>query len=103
MHRILFPGLLVLLICCKASGQTFPKQFSKISKLSGGLPAGLVDNGAAFGIESAVIGDLNDDGILDLAVGATNQGGFIVGAVFILFMNENGTVASAVRINNSEP
>jgi gliding motility-associated-like protein len=52
---------------------------------------------------SATIGDLDDDGIIDLAVGATNFNGEAIGAVFILFMKTDGTVRSSVMIQSSEP
>ncbi len=94
-------GFLVLTSLMGLS-QTYPSTFVKISRLAGGLSAP-IDNGAAFGIEHAAIGDLDNDGVIDLAVGATNQGGSLVGAVFILFMNTNGTVNHYTQINNTEP
>ncbi len=51
----------------------------------------------------ADIGDLNDDGVRDLAVGASSDddGGFNQGAIYILFMNEDGTVASKTKISET--
>ncbi|MCK4892144.1 MAG: FG-GAP repeat protein, partial [Candidatus Pacebacteria bacterium] len=54
-----------------------------------------------FGKSVFSIGDLNGDGIKDLAVGADgdNTGGLnYLGAVHILFMNSNGTASSSVKI-----
>ena len=46
------------------------------------------------GISAAAIGDLDGDGITDLAVGAgyDDDGGADRGAVWILFLNPDGTV-----------
>jgi gliding motility-associated-like protein len=95
-------GLGLLFTITQSVGQVYPSSFRKISKLSGDL-AVPVDPGAVFGIMSSAIGDLDDDGVMDLAVGATNQGGFAVGAVYILFMKNNGTVKSSKMILSSEP
>ena len=56
----------------------------------------------AFGASVANIGDLNGDGVTDLAVGANNDDdlGPQSGAVWILFINANGTVASEQKISN---
>ena len=57
-----------------------------------------------FGISVAAIGDLDGDGVTDLAVGAyqdDNGGGSERGAVHIMFMNTDGTVDSTVEINSS--
>lgn len=57
---------------------------------------------ANFGLSVANIGDLNGDGITDLAVGANSQKGHrgLRGAVFILFMKADGSVESSTRIAN---
>ena len=56
-----------------------------------------------FGGSVANIGDLDDDGINDLAVGARgdDEGGSHVGAVHIFFMSADGSVDSTVEINSS--
>ena len=53
-----------------------------------------------FGIATASIGDLDGDGVTDLAVGAERDdtGGLDRGAVHVLFMNANGTVKSRQKI-----
>ena len=60
-------------------------------------------NGDQFGISVANIGDLDGDGVNDLAVGAPldNEGGADRGAVHIIFMNTDGSVDSTVEINDS--
>ena len=60
-------------------------------------------NGDKFGYSVANIGDLDGDGVNDLAVGATldNEGGVERGAVHIIFMNTDGSVDSTVEINSS--
>ena len=57
----------------------------------------------AFGESVASIGDLNRDGIPDIAVGATGDdtGGSYKGAVHIMFMNTDGSVKSTVAINDT--
>lgn len=73
--------------------------YEKISATSGGM-SGVIDSDEAFGTSIDNIGDLNGDGIEDLAVGANTDdvGGNGTGAAYILFMKPNGTVGSNVRI-----
>ncbi len=56
-----------------------------------------------FGTSIANIGDLNGDGVNDLAVGThlDDEGGDNRGAVHIMFMNTDGSVDSTVEINDS--
>lgn len=55
-----------------------------------------------YGLAIAAIGDLNGDGVQDLAVGAPedDSGGSTRGAVHIHFMNTDGSVDSTVEINS---
>jgi hypothetical protein len=64
----------------------------------GGGPA--LSNGDYFGHSVASLGDLDGDGVSDLAVGASKDdtGGYINGAVYVLFMNSNGTVKGSQKI-----
>ena len=59
--------------------------------------------GDNFGSSIVDIGDLNSDGVNDLAVGAhlDDEGGGARGAVHIMFMNTDGTVDETVEINSS--
>lgn len=74
--------------------------YQKISETQGGFPYTL-DDQDHFGGSVANIGDLNGDGVIDLAVGAyrDDDGGENKGAVYILFLNSDGTVNSAQKIN----
>ena len=62
-----------------------------------------LDNVDRFGRSVENIGDLDGDGVNDLAVGADkdDEGGTDRGAVHILFMNSDATVKSTVEINDS--
>ncbi len=61
-----------------------------------------LNNGDYFGSSIANIGDLNDDGILDIAVGAPNDnaGGTNRGAIHVMLMNSDGTVSYTIEIND---
>src|SRR5690349_9271649 len=67
--------------------------FQKISPSTGGLGS-VLGSGDEFSFSMGSIGDLNGDGVPDLAVGAPfdDTGGSDRGAVWILFLNANGTV-----------
>jgi hypothetical protein len=75
---------------------------AKVSSTSGGL-AGL-GNRDQFGRSLAPLGDLDGDGIIDLAVGAPydDGGGSNVGAVHVLFMNGDGTVKGQSKIGPAQ-
>ncbi len=72
----------------------------KIADGTGGFNGNL-DNDDRFGSAIAGIGDLDGDGVTDLAVGAPNadDGVTDAGAVWILFMNDDGTVDSSEKIS----
>ncbi len=74
----------------------------KISDLSGGFP-GVIDNLDTFGIGATSLGDLNGDGVPDMAVGASkdDDGGTDRGAVWILFLDSNGSTASTAKISST--
>lgn len=75
----------------------------KISQQSGGF-SGSLDNDDQFGNSIAALGDVDGDGVTDLAVGArnSNNDGTRKGAVWILFMNSDGTVRSSQRIDSKD-
>lgn len=60
-------------------------------------------NSDQYGSAIANIGDLNGDGVNDIAVGANGEdnGGVDKGALHISFLNTDGTVDSTVKINGS--
>jgi len=73
---------------------------SKISATSGGF-TGALDDFDAFGASMAWLGDLDNDGGEDVAVGAPgdDDGGADRGAVWILFLNPDRTVKSHAKIS----
>jgi hypothetical protein len=75
------------------------KSQQKISDTSGGFD-GQLNDGDGFGSSVASLGDIDGDGIVDLAVGTPNagDGGSGRGAVWILFMNPDGTVKGRQKI-----
>jgi cysteine-rich repeat protein len=84
----------------------------KISDTSGGLsgptnPGGVLTDLDGFGISLAGIGDLDGDGVLDLAVSAYQDdtgGGWSSdrGAVYVLFLNPDATVKSYQKIDDED-
>jgi len=78
----------------------------KISAMKGNGPKGIKTNDQ-FGRSVAVIGDLDADGVPDIAVGALgdddNQGDdtLAYGAVWVLFMNRDGTVNHHYKISRT--
>ncbi|MCP3902826.1 MAG: hypothetical protein GY715_04245, partial [Planctomycetes bacterium] len=80
---------------------------SAIGAFAGGFGGDIVDDDQ-FGAGIAAIGDVNGDGVTDLAVGAPGDddddggGGFNDdGAVYILFMNTDGTIQSSQKISDT--
>jgi len=91
-------GLWILFL--KADGTVKAKQ--KISATQGGFNLSLPDF-EWFGTSIAGLGDFDGDGVEDIAVGAhgDSDGGTFRGAVWVLFMNQNGTVKAKQKINDS--
>lgn len=82
------------------------KSFQKISSLAGGFVAagGSLDDFDDFGESLKNIGDLDGDGVIDLAVGVRNDddGGKDRGAIYILFMNTDGTIKRLQKISSTK-
>ena len=90
MNRVL-AGAAVVLLSSATSAQAQPGwvlSHQKISDTEGGF-TGTLDNGDAFGIAMASLGDLDGDGVGDLAVGAPfdSDGGTQRGAAWVLFLD----------------
>ncbi|MCP4136835.1 MAG: hypothetical protein GY754_38045 [bacterium] len=84
------------------------KSHQKISATEGGSPSGGLpewEAGNSFGSSVEGLGDHDGDGIPDLAVGAhlENNGNSNEGAVFILFLNRNGTIKNHYKIIDTSP
>jgi hypothetical protein len=79
------------------------KSYRKISDTEGNFN-GQLDDVDLFGTSVINIGDINNDGITDIAVGANldDDGGNNYGAIWILFLNADGTVKSYQKISSSE-
>lgn len=79
-------------VCALDTGGSVKKE-QKISNVDGNFGADLNDNDL-FGIACAGAGDLDGDGFLDLAVGASgdDDGGTNKGAVYLLYLDTNGIV-----------
>jgi hypothetical protein len=77
------------------------KDHRKISMLSGGF-TGQLESPDQFGTSVAALGDLNGDGVTELAVGAVkdDDGGTDRGSVYVLFLTADGTVAFHQKIGN---
>jgi len=79
------------------------KAQQRISSTQGGFKGPLSD-GDSFAIELASLGDLDGDGVPDLAAGARydDDGGRDRGAVWVLFLNRDGTVKSHQKISATQ-
>jgi hypothetical protein len=103
--------LSILLIIILFAGNTYsqettqwgPDGYVKIEEGSGGFEAEL-EPGDRFSRDHDAIGDVNGDGIIDMVVGARSDddGATDAGAVYILFMNSDGTVNSNQKISMLE-
>ncbi|MEZ6059031.1 MAG: SdrD B-like domain-containing protein [Planctomycetaceae bacterium] len=78
------------------------KALQKISNTSGNFTAALLD-GDSFASSVAGVGDLDADGVPDLAVGASgdDDGSADGGAIYVLFLNSDGTVKSHQKISST--
>jgi PKD repeat protein len=78
----------------------FVKAWQKISDESGNF-VGQLDPGDQFGRAAANLGDVDGDGVVDVAVSSNydDDGGANKGAVYVLFLNRDGTVKSHQKIS----
>ena len=68
-----------------------------------------ISSGSLFGSSVANIGDINNDGIDDIAVGAPGESSFVnstgskkfCGGIYIIFLNKNASMQSFTHINSS--
>lgn len=74
----------------------------KISSTSGGF-AGQLDDSDFFGVSVAGMGDIDGDGVGELAVGARgdDDGGSDLGAVWMLFLQADGSVKTSQKISRT--
>lgn len=77
---------------------------TKISATSGNFTGPLNSNNNNFGRSVCGLGDINGDGIPDIAVGddTDDDGGSSRGAVYILFLNTNGTVLGEQKLSDTQ-
>ena len=77
------------------------KAHQKISATEGGF-TGLLEESALFGTSLAACGDLDGDGVEDIVVGSEgdHEIDYAHGAVWILYLNSNGTVKASQKIND---
>lgn len=75
------------------------RSYTKLSDTSGGFQSTLSDYGE-FAFDCAVLGDRDGDGIQDIAICAPDQktDGNQQGAVFVVYLNRNGTSKRDFRI-----
>ncbi|MFC1481593.1 FG-GAP-like repeat-containing protein [Candidatus Neomarinimicrobiota bacterium] len=76
--------------------------YQKISDIQGNFTA-ILDDADWLGTSVAGLGDMDGDGVPDLAIGAyrDDDGGTDRGAVYVLFMNASGTVKSYQKISDT--
>ncbi len=79
------------------------KNHQKIGNTSGGLE-GKLGPSTSFGVSLATIGDLDGDGIQDLAVGSSRGAAWekAYGVLWILFLKSDGTVRTYQKISQFE-
>lgn len=84
-------------------GDATIKSGVKISATEGGF-SGALDEGDVMGHAVGAIGDLDGDGVTEIAIGALgdDDGATDAGAVWIVFLNADGTVKSEQKISATQ-
>jgi len=79
------------------------KDHQKISDTQGNFTGGMMDD-LWFGYSVTAMDDIDGDQVPDIAVGSTldNDGGDNRGAVWILFLNSDGTVKSYSKVSDTQ-
>jgi len=77
--------------------------YQKISNTQGNF-TGSLDNDDLIGVAISNVGDINSDGVNDIAVGtwSDDDGGVNSGAVWVMFLNNDGTVKSHQKISATQ-
>ena len=101
--RSALPLLLIFLLLAPASASAQPGSVlshQKVSDLAGNF-VGTLDNADLFGSAVTGLGDIDGDGVPDLAVGAPgdDDGGSGRGAAWVLLLDPNGNVRSHRKIS----
>lgn len=101
LKALILPFALIVTSAQAQEGTILKHQ--KISDTQGGLSATL-DNGDFFGISMEPIGDLDSDGNTDMVAGAIrdDDGGTNRGAVYVLFLNADGSIISESKISDTQ-
>ena len=101
MFLILSLGITCTITCQNVSAVEIVSSTIEINNDTENGP--FLSNNDYFGSSIANIGDLNGDGVTDIAVGANGDdtGGSGRGAIHILLMNSNGTVSDTIGINGN--
>jgi uncharacterized repeat protein (TIGR01451 family) len=96
-------SLILGALATPATGQLRVGDEQKVSATQGGF-GGMLDDSDLFGASAAALGDLDGDGVGDLAVGASqdDDGDFEAGAVWVLFLNPDGTVKGHQKISSTQ-
>lgn len=102
LSALLFPAFL-LYLPASALAQALVIDHVKVTEGQGGF-TGNLDDQDSFGVSSAALGDVDGDGITDIAVGASrdDDGDSDAGAVWILFLNADGTVKGHQKISSTQ-